>query len=320
LSEPIRFGICVDQTQPWPLVKERWQLYESLGFDSVWDCDHLIYVSHPDQPYFESWTLLAALAACTSRIRIGVLVTCNTFRHPAVLAKAAITVDHVSNGRLELGLGAGWYRPEHLMFGIPFPRARILVNRFQEAVEILDRLLTEDTSSYDGKYYRLRSATSRPGPIQRPRPPLMLAGKGQRMLKIVARHADAWNAVGTPEEMRRRNALIDEECSRIGRDPATIRRSLYHWIARSSHDPWDSTNAFEELIGPYREVGVNEFIIDQPVDTKLSTLERIAVDVIPGLRASSNDRAGRQQFNPHGTAAPSDFPQPTNAVTSVSEM
>ena len=124
MSQTLRFGICTDQNLPWPVLVERWQLFERLGFDSVWDCDHYVQPSRPTGPYFEGWTLLAGLAARTERIRIGVLVSCNTFRHPGLLAKEAVTVDHISNGRLELGLGAGWYVPEHEHVRHPLPGAR----------------------------------------------------------------------------------------------------------------------------------------------------------------------------------------------------
>src|ERR671936_2046784 len=133
----MRFGIVTDQNLPWPSMVERWQLFERLGFDSAWDCDHLIQPSRPTGPYYEAWTLLAGLAACTERIRIGVLVSANTFRHPALLAKQAVTVDHVSNGRLDLGLGAGWYTAEHRMFGLEFPGPAELVERFGEAVAVV---------------------------------------------------------------------------------------------------------------------------------------------------------------------------------------
>src|SRR5207253_8872092 len=141
---PVRFGIVTDQNLPWSTTLHRWQLFESLGFDSVWDCDHFIQPSRPTGPYFEAWTLLAGLAALTSTIRVGVLVSCNTFRHPALLAKEAVTVDHISNGRLELGLGAGWYVPEHVAFGLDFPGPAELVSCFREAVEAIDLLLRQD--------------------------------------------------------------------------------------------------------------------------------------------------------------------------------
>ena len=154
----------------WEKNVERWQLFERLGFESAWVCDHLVQPSRPKGPYFEAWSLLGGLAARTEKIRIGVLVTSNTFRQPAVLAKMAVTVDHISNGRLEVGLGAGWYESEHEMFGIPFPETRELVARFREAVQVIDLLMREDTSSFAGTYYQLKNAQSRPPSIQKPRP------------------------------------------------------------------------------------------------------------------------------------------------------
>src|SRR5712664_3028256 len=121
MARRFRFGICTDQNMTWEKNVERWQWFEQLGFESAWVCDHLVQPTRPQGPYLEAWTLLAGLAARTERIRVGVLVTSNTFRHPSVLARMAVTVDQISNGRLEVGLGAGWYEPEHTMFGIPFP-------------------------------------------------------------------------------------------------------------------------------------------------------------------------------------------------------
>jgi F420-dependent oxidoreductase-like protein len=280
----LRFGLCTDQNLTWERTLERWRLFERLGFDSAWDCDHYVQPSRPDAPYFEGWTLLAALAARTERIRVGVLVSCNTFRHPALLAKEAVTVDHVSGGRLELGLGAGWYEPEHAMYGIAFPPPRELVDRFREAVEVVDGLLRNELTSYRGRYYQLADAAFRPGPVQRPRPPLTLGAHGPRMLRIVARYADAWNSFGTPEQIRSRGAILDEACAEIGRDPREIVRSLYYWVARAGGDPWSSTDAFLDVVGRYREVGIEEFVLDHPRDDQLDVLERVAADVIPSLR------------------------------------
>ena len=280
----LRFGICTDQNLPWVELVRRWRLYEELGFDSVWDCDHYVQPSRPHGPYFEGWTLLAALAAMTSRIRIGVLVSCNTFRHPALLAKEAVTVDHISNGRLELGLGAGWYEPEHAMFGIPFPPAAELVGRFEEAVEIIDRLMRSEEVSFEGRYYTLANAEFRPGPVQKPRPPLTIGAHGPRMLKLCAKYADAWNSFGSVAEVRERNRILDEKCVEVGRDPKSIIRSLYFWVARAGLDPWESVDAFQEMVGSYREAGINEFIVDQPRADQSSILERVAMEVIPNLR------------------------------------
>ena len=277
----VRFGIVTDQNLPWPALVERWRAFEALGFDSAWDCDHFIQPSRPTGPYFEAWTLLAALAAVTDRIRIGVLVSCNTFRHPSLLAKEALTVDHVSNGRLELGLGAGWYEPEHPMFGIDMPPPGELVARYREAVELVDGLLRNDTTSYAGRFYQVREAPMRPRPVQQPRPPLMLAAHKRKMLRIVAEYADTWNSFGTVDEMRARNAILDEHCAEIGRDPRTIVRSLYGWAAMMPHDPWQSLDAFQDMVGRYAEAGVNEFLIDQPRPEQQAVLERVAAEILP---------------------------------------
>jgi F420-dependent oxidoreductase-like protein len=284
-STAVRFGIVTDQNLPWRTLVERWRLFEELGFDSAWDCDHFIQPSRPTGPYFEAWTLLAGLAAVTSRIRIGVLVTSNTFRHPALLAKEAMTVDHISNGRLDLGFGAGWYEPEHPMFGLEFPEPKQLVGRFQEAVHILDQLLRNDTTTYQGTHYQLQEATMRPRPVQQPRPPFVLAAHKPKMLRIVAEYAETWNSFGTVDEMRQRNAILDEQCHQIGRDPKKIVRSLYGWAAMMPSDPWESTQAFEDMVGSYAEAGVNEFLIDQPRPEQQAMLERIAADIVPSLKA-----------------------------------
>ncbi len=285
-SVTVRFGIVTDQNLPWATLVERWQLFEALGFDSAWDCDHFIQPSRPTGPYFEAWTLLAGLAAVTSRIRIGVLVSSNTFRHPSLLAKEAMTVDHISNGRLEVGFGAGWYEPEHPMFGLEFPSPANLVNRYREAVEILDGLLRNDTTSYEGTFYQLKEATMRPRSVQQPRPPFVLAAHKPKMLRIVAEYADTWNSFGTVDEMRARNDLLDEQCTQIGRDPQTIVRSLYGWAAMMPSDPWESVGAFQGMVAAYAEAGVNEFLIDQPRPEQEAVLERVAAEVLPALRAT----------------------------------
>jgi alkanesulfonate monooxygenase SsuD/methylene tetrahydromethanopterin reductase-like flavin-dependent oxidoreductase (luciferase family) len=283
MARRFRVGICTDQNMPWDKNVERWQLFERLGFESAWLCDHLVQPSRPTGPYFEAWTLLAGLAARTEKIRVGVLVTSNTFRYPQVLAKMAVTVDHISNGRLEVGIGAGWYEPEHTMFGITFPETKELVSRFKEAVQVVDLMTREDTSTFDGVYYQLRDARSRPASVQKPRPPLILGAFGPRMLKIVAKYADTWNAFGTPAEMRERNQMLDDYCREIGRDPETLDRSLYYWVPKADADPWVSRDAFFDVINPYIEAGVNQFILDQPRDDQLDMLEWVAADALPRL-------------------------------------
>jgi alkanesulfonate monooxygenase SsuD/methylene tetrahydromethanopterin reductase-like flavin-dependent oxidoreductase (luciferase family) len=224
------------------------------------------------------------VAACTSRIRIGVLVSSNTFRHPALLAKQAVTVDHVSNGRLELGIGAGWFGLEHDSFGIPFPEPGERVDRFEEAVEIVDLLLRQDVTTYEGRHYRLQEAPFRPGPVQQPRPPLTLGAHGPRMLRLVAKHADRWNSYGSVEEMRARSAAIDRNCAAIGRDPSRIIRSLYGWPKIIGADPWSSEAVFRDVVARYAAAGISEFIFEPPTDGQWETMEHICAGVIPGLR------------------------------------
>lgn len=272
----ITIGLCTDQNLPWEEHRDRWKYFESLGFPSLWDCDHYFQPSRPTGPYFEGWTLLAALAAETSMARLGVLVTSNTFRHPALVAKMAATVDHISGGRLEVGIGAGWYVPEHDKFGIPFPEPPELVARYREAVAIIDTMLREEVTSFHGSFYQLADAPARPLPVQRPRPPLTLGAHGPKMLRIVAEYADRWNSHGSPEEITRRNAILDQHCMEIGRDPASIIRSIYVWAARVSTDPWGSVDAFDQMVGVYAEAGVREFIVDSPGPDQYPVLEQVA--------------------------------------------
>lgn len=283
-SSAIRYGICTDQSLPYRTLVDRWQYYEELGFDSIWDCDHFIRPSDPTNDYFEGWTLLTAMAAVTSRIRVGCLVASNTFRHPALLAQQAITIDHVSDGRLEFGIGAGWFVEEHERFGIPFGEPGELVTRFHEAVEVVDSLLRGEATTYEGRHYQLQGARLRPQPVQRPRPPLTMGAHRPRMLRICARFADRWNSYGTLDEMAERNRILDEACLEIGRDPGEIIRSFYGWIPNLTTfdmpDPWTGPEAFAEVVGRYAEVGVNEFIFDQPRADQLDNAADIAAEVL----------------------------------------
>lgn len=284
VTRSILYGICTDQSLPYRTLVDRWQYYEELGFDSIWDCDHFVRPSDPTSDYFEGWTLLAAMAAVTSRVRVGCLVASNTFRHPALLAQQAITIDHVSDGRLELGIGAGWFVEEHERFGLAFGEPGELVGKFHEAVEVIDSLLRGETTTYEGRHYRLRGARLRPQPMQRPRPPLTMGAHRPRMLRICARFADRWNSYGTVDEMAARNRMLDEACLEIGRDPGEITRSFYGWVPNLTSvgmpDPWSGPEAFAEVVGRYSEVGVNEFIFDQPRAGQLDNAAEIAAQVL----------------------------------------
>jgi alkanesulfonate monooxygenase SsuD/methylene tetrahydromethanopterin reductase-like flavin-dependent oxidoreductase (luciferase family) len=283
-----RFGLCTDQNLPFETLLDRWQRFEVLGFDSTWVCDHFNQTSNETGPYFEGWTLLAALAARTERIRVGVLVSCNNFRHPGLLAHSAMTVDHVSGGRLELGIGAGYTEGEHGRFGIALHAPGDRRRRFREAVQIVDSLLRNESTTFQGRYYQLDGAYVRPRPVQQPRPPLTLAAHGPMMLRICAEFADTWNSFGSVEDMAARNRILDEHCATLGRDPASLQRSFYGWSAEMTAqglpDFWSSVDAFEEVVGRYREIGISEFILDQPRPGQFAVLEKVAADVLPRLR------------------------------------
>jgi alkanesulfonate monooxygenase SsuD/methylene tetrahydromethanopterin reductase-like flavin-dependent oxidoreductase (luciferase family) len=278
-------GIQTIPNKTWPELVDTWRRVEALGFDSIWLPDHFVPTFRRDLPLMEAWTLLAGLATVTSRIRVGVLVSCNTFRHPALLAKEAVTVDHISGGRLELGIGTGWVEFEHEMFGIRYPDAPERVAMYGEAVQIVDALLRNDVTTFHGEHYRITEAPFRPGPVQKPRPPLTLAAHSPRMLRLIAPYADRWNSMGSPAEMRDRGARLDETCAAIGRDPSEVVHSLLYVPAiMPDEHPWDSPDAFADFAGRFGEAGVTELILQPPLDGNWSLVERVVSDVIPALR------------------------------------
>jgi F420-dependent oxidoreductase-like protein len=224
----MRFGLDVAQHQlEWPELLQRVRFAEALGFDGAWVFDHFKPLYGDSRgPCLEGWTLLAGLAAQTSRIRLGTLVTGITYRHPAVLATEAVTVDQISSGRLELGLGAAWNEPEHREFGIPFPAIRERAERLEEGIEVMRNLMTRDAASFKGRHYQLDHASYRPRPVQRPHPPIWIGASGEQlMLPIVARQADAWHAFGSADSMLRKSKLLDEYAEQAGRNGKQILRS-----------------------------------------------------------------------------------------------
>jgi alkanesulfonate monooxygenase SsuD/methylene tetrahydromethanopterin reductase-like flavin-dependent oxidoreductase (luciferase family) len=296
MENDIRFGVLTVQNLPWEKEVERWKLIESLGFDSVWLADHFTDPVNHLGHWFESWTLLASLAVMTKKIRIGTLVSSMPLRRPAVLARQALTIDHISNGRLELGLGTGASRdPVHNMLKIDDWVGLERVERFKDQIEVIDRLLRYSVSSYEGKFYRLNEATMNPGTIQKPRPPLVIAAMGNTMLKIAAKYADTWNSFGSEdwrapadkilENTKRRVELIEKYCNEIGRNPKMIRRSLLFY-SRHGRTIIDSKDNFREVINQYKEIGINEFIIYFPFfdSPQIENIKIIAKDVIPNLR------------------------------------
>jgi len=224
----VRFGLDVAQQRvPWDELVRRVQFAEELGFDGAWGFDHFqpMYGDGPGEA-FEGMATLAALSGVTSRIRLGLLVTGVTYRHPSVLAAEALTIDHASHGRLELSLGAAWFEKEHTELGIPFPPTRDRFDLLEDALEIVTRLFTGDVVSYTGKVVSLQDARLLPVPVQRPHPPIWIGGNGpRRTLPLVARYADAWHAWGTPGSLRDANARVDDLAAAAGRDPSSITRA-----------------------------------------------------------------------------------------------
>ncbi len=199
------------------------------AFEHAWLFDHFAPINGDvNGPCLEGWTTLTALATQTRRLRLGLMVVGNTYRHPAVLAKTAATVDVISGGRLDLGLGAGWNVYEHESMGIPLYPPGERIRRFGEACELIKLLFTQPTTDFDGRYYQLKEARCEPKPVQRPWPPFVLGGGGEKLtLRIVAEHADVWNfAGGTAEEFSRKVGILREHCAAVGRDPAEITLSM----------------------------------------------------------------------------------------------
>lgn len=284
-AHTLRFGMLTMPYPPWARLLATWREYEAMGFDTIWVCDHFVSASG-QRPLFEAWTVLAALAAETEWVRFGTVVSCNAFRHPALLAKEIVTVDHISGGRLEVGLGTGWWAEEHAMYGFAFLPPATRIARFRESVVVLDRLLRGEVTTHDGDALRLREAVCRPNPIQRPRPPFVLAAQGPRMIWTVAPFVDTWVASFglSPVEVAERGRALDAECVAIGRDPRGVRRAFLWapWV--QPLDPWESVGAFDEFVGRYRDAGVTDFIFDEPRTEQRPVLERVAAETLPRLR------------------------------------
>jgi F420-dependent oxidoreductase-like protein len=280
MAHPLRFGLKNSgQATTIQALRDVWRIADEGGFDHVWDFDHFasIGADGTNRPVYEGWTLLAAAAEATKRVRIGCMVTGNTYRHPVVLAKMAVTVDHLSNGRLEFGIGAAWAEAEHQMYGIEGLDHR--VGRLRESLEAITSLWTNDRTNVDGRYYQFKDAIALPKPIQKPRPPIWIGAGGDLMMKLVARYADVWNVVGggTPEVAAQMSRKLDEACREVGRDPETVRRSTQHM--------WDGRDRGRLLdaVSKYVENGFTEHIINcQPPDH--ARVAEAAAEALPDLR------------------------------------
>ena len=278
-AHPLRFGLVLGQRAPWPELAERAREAEDVGFDVLHVVDHFYGLRDVMDPTHEAYTVLAGFALVTSRLRLGVMVCGNTYRNPAFLLKQAVTVDHMSGGRVDFGVGAGWLEREHEAYGWELPPPAERVERFAEALAIWDLLQREERATYDGRYYQILDAPFEPKPVNG-RLPLMIGASGPKMLRLTARYADIWNARGTPEEAGAGNRKLDELCAEEGRDPTTIMRGV-----SPARNFLTSVAAFEEHFAAYRAEGFTDFELPWPrTPDELPVLRQVAREVIPRLR------------------------------------
>jgi alkanesulfonate monooxygenase SsuD/methylene tetrahydromethanopterin reductase-like flavin-dependent oxidoreductase (luciferase family) len=280
---------------------ERWREAERLGFDVVWNCDTIVEPDRPRHVMFDGPTTLTLMAQATNRIRVGTLVSSLYFRQPVTLAKATMTLDQLTGGRVEVALGVGDPSAGGPVAGVTWSPAE-RVARFREFVELVDLLLRHQVTSYDGAYYRCTDAEIIPGPVQRPRPPVTIAAHGPKMLGIAARFADGWSSWGgygveTEADYyavtAQRCELFDELTSGLGREPRSIRHSL---VCFPPLTPWESPDYFTDMVGRFRSVGIDEFVLYWPGSWRpgarheQDVFEHVTRDVIPGLRQTEANK------------------------------
>ncbi|MDA8280126.1 MAG: TIGR03560 family F420-dependent LLM class oxidoreductase [Actinomycetota bacterium] len=257
------FGYRVEQYNATYEQMERTALLaEELGYDGIWLNDH--FVPDPisgryEAPTFECWTTAGALARATSRVRIGFMTLCNGYRWPSITAKMVTSLDNISGGRVDMGLGAGWHEDEFRMFGIPYPGPRVRLDQLTEGLEIIAGMFGSEQFSFTGEHFTVDGVWNNPRPVQQPRPPIWVGGSGEkRMLRIVAEHADWHNLVVTPlDAFRHKMEVLDQHCTDIGRDPASLHRSLNpSLLLRDTDDEFDR---YAESRAAQRSISVDEY-------------------------------------------------------------
>ena len=277
--KPITFGIkTAPQHTTYEAMLRVWkEADDNPAFDHAWLFDHYAPIhSDVNGPCLEGWTTLAALAAETSRIRLGLMVTGNTYRHPAVLASIAATVDIVSNGRLDLGLGAGWNEYEHNSMGLPLYAPGERIRRLGEACQIITQLFTQHVTTFKGRYYHLKEAHREPKPVQQPHPPFVIGGSGEQLtLRVVAKHAAVWNFVAGPVDVFRHKVnILQQHCQAVGRDFETIDLSTQ---VRVNYD--DLSEALERT-KTFIEAGANHFVYTLAYPYPKDIVSRLANEVV----------------------------------------
>lgn len=310
-AQRIRFSIQTPiEGATFDALARHWQAAERLGYDSAWLDDHFYGVLTPQSDdSLECWTLMAALARETSTLRFGTLVVCNNYRHPPLLAKMASSVDHISKGRLEFGLGAGWYEQEYTAYGYDFPPVGVRLRQLDEALQICKRMWTEERATFHGRHYRVENAWCNPKPLQKPHPPIMIGGGGEKvLLRIVAQHADRWNFGGSVDEFRVKLPILESHCRTVGRDFESIEKS---WFGNVLIEPTEerlqerlrkraarggATTVLDERgitgtpetiatkIEEYVSLGVTHFIAMFGRVDRLGATELFAKEVIPRFR------------------------------------
>ena len=307
-----RFGIQLQaQRTSWDHYLEALKAVEACGFDAVWNFDHMLPFSGPDDaPCFETLTTLAAMAASTNRIRLGSLVNGVLYRDPATLAKSAATVDQISHGRLEFALGAAWAEREFHAYGLPFPPVKERMQRLEEALQIVKALWSQHRTSYSGRHYTLNDAPCEPKPVQQPHPPIMIGGLGRTTLRIASRHADIWNGVASPAQCVAAITTLRGFCAESGRSFEEIELSVHPNLAiartheaaeaRARHmasaleknlederDRWliGTPDEVAEGLQQYQEVGISYWVMAIGAPFDLEGLELFASEVLPRFRA-----------------------------------
>jgi len=274
----LRFGLKLSQRATMAEYRDYWQLTEDAGFDSAWVMDHFATIDKDvDGAIFEAWTMQAAMAVATSTVRIGCMVTGNTYRHPAELAKMAVTVDHLSGGRLEFGIGAGWNVYEHDAIGLELGEPKPRLDKFEEAVQIIQSLWTQERTTFAGEHYTVTDLVAEPKPVQQPIP-FWIGGSGRkRTLRIVAQYADVWNWTGADvDDFSDASATLDRHCEAIDRDPGEIARSVQLRLP-------DSEDACVEQVADVVRRGATEIIFISRVPHPVADGERLAA-MLPRFR------------------------------------
>ncbi|MCZ6616596.1 MAG: TIGR03560 family F420-dependent LLM class oxidoreductase [Gammaproteobacteria bacterium] len=295
----MRFSFWPNPSQSYPDVLSLAQHVEQTGWDGIWYADHFM-ANAPDTstPWPEAWTTLAAIGATVPRLRLGTLVMGNTYRHPAIVAKMAATLDHISGGRAVLGLGSGWQENEHAQYGIPFYTVGERLARLDEACQVIKLLFGEKKSDFNGRFYRLQDASLEPKPLQNPLP-LLVGGGGEKVtLKIVAKHADEWNVWGDVDTLRAKMEILDQHCADVGRDPREIKRTAVALLFMSEDPEYleqmrnskvqqaniiGTPEEVREVVAEYENIGVDELIVPDFTlgggDRKIATLDQFIHDV-----------------------------------------